>query len=510
MSMSRLTRIKLTVFFSGMSMMAVEMTASRILAPYFGSSLFVWTNIIGIIMIALSVGYYIGGRVGDRYNSESLLYKIVLTAGISISAVPILTRSMLLYSMVGANVLSFNIVVGSFIATVIMFATPVMLLGFICPYAIRLTAKNLDGIGVASGSIYALSTVGSIIGTFVPALVTIPLLGSMKTMFFFSVLLSSIALFFLGGRRYVVLAAFVLLILLYLPLSVKPTRGLLFEKESVHNYIRLKDVGGKVYLVLDEGLGVPSIYDPEDVFPGGYYNYAHIGPLFVDNPSDILILGLACGVVSRGYLPFYNASIDGVELDDEVVEACKEYTDLGRQNISIHIMDGRVFLSRTEKKYDVIFVDVYKSYHIPFHFTTREFFREASDHLKDDGVVLLNLMVSRRSRVFDLITRTLSSEFSRVYVVPVTEGAYDETEAMNFLVLGTENNITLGELRDKVEKIEDEELRSILDNSLGVLEVIEKDEGTILSDDNAPIEFYTNLMFYDFWLRYRRGLEYKL
>ena len=169
-----------TVFVTGMSIMAIEMSASRLVAPFFGTSLVVWTNIIGLIMLSLSVGYYYGGRLADRRPEWALLYKLITGAGIGMFIIPYIANPVMSYAASG----TVGTFLGSLIAVVLLFIVPFTLLGMVAPFVIKLAANTIDDVGNTAGSIYALSTVGSIIGTYLPALLFIPWLGTRRTILF--------------------------------------------------------------------------------------------------------------------------------------------------------------------------------------------------------------------------------------------------------------------------------------------------------------------------------------
>jgi predicted membrane-bound spermidine synthase len=193
--------LSLLVFLAGIGSMATEICASRLLAPYYGSSTVVWANIIGLILASLSIGYWLGGRLADRRPSPQLLATIVLAAAAWVAAIPFVARPFLDLSIKGIDTLSTGAVVGSFAASLALFAPPVVLLGMVTPFAIRLAATGVEDAGRVAGRIFALSTAGSIIGTFVPALITIPLIGTQRTLIGAALIIAASAVPLLTGRR---------------------------------------------------------------------------------------------------------------------------------------------------------------------------------------------------------------------------------------------------------------------------------------------------------------------
>ncbi|RMF89989.1 MAG: spermine synthase, partial [Methanobacteriota archaeon] len=200
----------LTAFISGMSIMALEMSASRLLAPYFGTSLFVWTNIIGVTMISLSIGYYYGGRIADRRPERGLLYRALAATGGYSVLIPFVAPFVMGYSVKAIRTGSAGIFYGSLLATILLFAPPLTALGGVAPFIIRLFGSEQKKAGGTAGSVFSVSTIGSIIGTFLPVLLTIPFLGTKRTIILFGTLLVVVGLSGLERKRYAALALLIL------------------------------------------------------------------------------------------------------------------------------------------------------------------------------------------------------------------------------------------------------------------------------------------------------------
>ena len=275
------TFLLLLVFVSGMTTMAVEMSASRLLDPYFGNSLMIWTVLIGLILIYLTVGYYVGGRLADRSPHESTLYQLTAWAGLAIGLIPFVSRPILHYAVMGFANYSAGLLGGSLLGVLLLFSIPVTLLGCVSPFAIRLAVRGVDTAGQTAGSIYALSTLGSITGTFAPILVFIPNIGTRQTFLFFSVTLLAISVIGLmkaKSRRaplYGLLLAAVILLFALVPAgTIKAAPGLIYEAESPYNYIQVVKEGTTSYLFLNEGEGIHSMYTPDQVLTGGIWDYS--------------------------------------------------------------------------------------------------------------------------------------------------------------------------------------------------------------------------------------------
>ncbi len=275
------------VFLAGIGAMATEICASRLLAPFYGSSTVVWANIIGLILAALAVGYWLGGRLADARPSARLLGFIVLAAAVLIAALPFVARPFLDLSVGGLERLSAGAVVGSFAASLLLFAPPVVLLGMVTPFAIRLAVTDVDAAGVVAGRVFALSTAGSLLGTFIPALITIPLIGTQRTLLGAAAIVALAAATMLG-RRWLVAPAVLALLLAVPPGLVKPEAGVLYEGESRYQFIEVVQQGsgaGAVrYLYLNEGYAVHSEWRPGTVLTGGEWDMFLTLPALLAHP----------------------------------------------------------------------------------------------------------------------------------------------------------------------------------------------------------------------------------
>ena len=478
------------VFISGMSVLALEISSSRLLAPYFGTSLFVWTNIIGIILIALSVGYYYGGKMADKYPKEKILYTTTFLTGLYIILIPFISQPILRFSVKAFDIQSIDLFYVSLLSTLVILALPIVILGMVSPFAIRIASKNIGSIGNTSGSIYALSTIGSIIGAFLPALVTIPLVGTKITIMLFGFILALISVLALRNKK-LLAAPFVFLLFILLLGSVKPSQGLIYEDESIYNYIQvIEEADGTRYLVLNEGHAVHSMYNPNSTSVRRYWGYFNLLPLMNKEAKDVLMIGLAAGTISKQYSYYFPEIeiIDGVEIDPDIVDVGKEYFDMDEPKLNIHIKDGRTFLHQTDKKYDIITVDAYKQPYIPFHLTTEEFFKEVKSHLNEGGVVGINVAtVSEDSDILKMIINTVTKVYKNVYIIPV-KGAF------NFLVVASDYDYNIDEIETN-----DGNLKAILDEIKARYKKVEYNPNTlVLTDDKAPVEILTDIMIYDY------------
>lgn len=488
-------RLGVVVFAGGAGTLATEISASRLLAPFFGSSTIVWANIIGLTLLYLAAGYWVGGKWADRRPDPGLLGRIVLVAAVFVAATPFMARPILEVAVRGLDSVAVGAVVGSFFAALGLFAVPVTLLGAVSPFAIRLALRDVSEAGAVAGRLYALSTVGSIFGTFVSAVVTIPLAGTQRTMLGSAALLVFAAALLLGGRWQLVTAAVAGLLLLS-PGAVKATPGLLWETESSYQYVQvLQRPDGHVSLRLNEGVVAHSVWWPKSVLTGGEWDMFLVVPPLLGHPvRRVLIVGNAGGTIARAFGVFYpGAEIDGVEIDPRVTEAGRRFFGLG-DNPRLHVItaDGRPYLELTQKRYDLIAVDAYRQPYIPFYLATKEFFELARKRLAPGGVVALNVAsLPDDDRLSTAIGTTVLSAFPQAW----------RWKPLRFseLVLGFDRPVSARLLRERVGR---------LDSRLGALGALFRHEvdpvaasGRPLTDDRAPVEWLTDSMILRFVAR---------
>src|SRR5450830_25515 len=408
----------LFVFLAGSGSMATEICASRLLAPYFGDSTMVWANIIGLILASLSLGYWLGGRLADRRPSPSLLGAIVLAAALCVAIVPFVARPLLERGASGIGQLAVGTVAGSFFAALILFAPPVVALGMVAPFAIRLSVERPGTSGGVAGTVFALSTAGSLLGTFVPALLSIPLIGTQRTLLGTSALLAATSALALGRRGLVPVACIAALLALP-PGAIKSGADVLYESESAYQFIRVVQDGNERVLELNEGVVAHSVYDPASVLTGGYWDLFLVPPLLLDHPvGRVAILGNAGGTVARAYRHFYpQARIDGVEIDAKVTSIGERFFGLrpGRF-LRLYNEDARPFLLTHHDRYDIICIDAYRQPYVPFYLATREFYELVRSRLRPGGVVALNVAsLPRDHTLVEQTAGTLATVFPRVY-----------------------------------------------------------------------------------------------
>jgi predicted membrane-bound spermidine synthase len=493
---------------AGMTTLGAELSASRLLDPFFGNSLVVWASIIGLMLLYLTVGYYIGGRWADKDPRHTTLFQITAWGAFLIGLVPLIARPVLRWSAEGLAQFNVGILAGSFLGVLILFSIPITLLGTVSPFAIRLTLRDVEHGGNTSGSVYAISTLGSLLGTFLPVLILIPLLGTQLTFFFLSMVLLLVSLGGLLGtqpKRALAYAAMLVILIglniLSLRGPIKPTPGLVYEAETGYNYIqviRIRDAQGGYWhaLQLNEGQGIHSLYNPnyyEYPLVDGVWDYFLIAPYFNDPPhlerdvGSLLLIGSAAGTISKAFSEIYGPiPIDGVEIDPGILEVGRQWFDMSEPNLMVHAQDGRYFLANTTNSYDMVAVDAYRPPYIPFHLTTQEFFQEIYDHLNDDGVMVINAgRTTTDYSLVDVLGSTMNSVFPRVYVLDVPDYG---SPLGNSLIIATKQPTQLENFVHNVAQLKHPLLQRVADRALnsGVRDF--ESTGVVFTDDKAPVE----------------------
>lgn len=488
------------VFITGFVITAIEITASRALAPYFGTSLFVWSNVIGITLTALALGYALGGKLADRTPRIQVLATIVIIAGVYTSFIPIFIQTVarFLTSSIIASGLPITIF-SSFAVAVILFFPPIFLLGMVSPYAIRLAATRVEESGSVAGTIFAASTLGSIAGIFTPAFYLIPFVGVRETFFLGAGILISAGGLWVSRRAPWVFLLLIIPLGLYLITNEVAHRrdgSLITERDTAYQYIRVtRERDGALGLRVNDGFGLQSLYHPNRVLTGTYFDaYALLPYVLNREPLKVLLVGLAGGTISRELLEIasrdFALTIDGVEIDGGMVELARELFALERDGLTVHVADGRVFLNASEKKYDIIIIDAFAhQIYIPHHLATREFFAEVRDHLTSGGVLALNVSAfSEDAELLQRIGQTLGTVFKEVRQVQLAPGA-------SFFVVASATPLDLMTLPDRVPDILTPFARTIA----GAHQPPSTNtRGRILTDNCCSTELLTELMYYQY------------
>jgi spermidine synthase len=474
------------VFVVGAASLGAEIAAARLLAPYFGASTIVWANTIGVVLVALSVGYWIGGRYADRHPHMRGLCLLVLAASLLIAVVPFAARPFLGFSVDAFDTVSVGGFAGSLFGVLVLVAVPVTLLGAASPWAVRLAVGDPSRSGEVVGRLYAISTAGSLFGTMLAALLLIPLLGTQRTFLVFAFALALVGAVGLGWRFSLAPAALALLVVAAPVGTIKAadTGRVLSEVETTHQYARVVErPDGSRVLELNEGQAVHSLYEPGTYLTGDYWD-GHLYLPFAARrqpPRRIAILGNAGGTVARAFGHFFpRTEVDAVEIDAELTELGRRFLDLHNPRMRVFAEDARPWLERSAGGYDAIMVDAYRQPYIPFYLATREFFELARERLAPGGVVIVNVGHPEGGDELErVLGRTMAVAFPGVLRYPI--------EPTNTLLVASEAPLAGSRLRSNVTSLpvalRAPALRAAMDLAPRL------PGGEVYTDDRAPVEW---------------------
>ncbi len=478
--------LELLVFAVGTATLGAEIAAARLMAPFFGASTIVWANTIAIVLVALSIGYWFGGRMADRHPTLRALCGTVLAASVLFAAIPFVADPFLSLSVEAFDSYSVGAFAGSLFGVLVLVAVPVLMMGAVSPWAIRLKIHAVEDSGQLAGRMYAISTVGSLCGTFAASLLLIPLVGTQRTFLIFALITSTVAALGLRPRWALVPAAVAALIVLPVGTVKGADDGVVIhEADTEYQYARVvEQPDGERHLELNEGLAVHSVYRPDTVLTGNVWDGYLIEPFSVrdEPPGRIAILGNGAGTTARAYERYFpRTRIDGVEIDGELHEIGKRYFGLReRPELKLYTEDARPFLRRIDARYDAIFVDAYRQPYIPFYLTTTEFFTLAKERLNPGGVLVVNVGHPEGS---DELEKVLSATLAEVF----PHVARDPLEDVNTLLVAADEEPTADNLRRAAETLP-ADLRPIALNTATRIEPRLRG-GTVYTDDHAPVEW---------------------
>ena len=479
-----------------MSTLAVEFTTSRMLQTVYGTSNIVWANVIGLVLLFLTLGYFIGGRWADKRPFLPTFYALVASAGFASVFFLLLTSLILKTAASALAAINVSAVAGSLVGVIVALAAPVTLLGCISPFAIRLAVTDVAEAGRVSGRIYAISTWGSLLGTYLPVLLTIPELGSRVTAVLFGSLLLIVGLIGLWQTQSRARLGALVLPIILVPVAltwtsggVKAYPGQIFETESAYNYIQVIRQNDCNYLLLNEGQAYHSFYcDGGRVPRVSVWSAMLAAPYFNPGPVELenmAVIGLAAGTIPKQVTRVFGPiPIDGIELDPAIVAAGRAYFDMTESNINVIVGDGRYQLNQLDGRYDFITIDAYKVPYIPWHLTTREFFGEVKEHLTGDGVTAINVgRAPNDRRLVDAITATLLEVFPTVYAI-------DVPGSLNTILVATVQPTTPDNLAANWARLDpdvDPLLRAAVETAVtNIVPAVAAD--VIFTDERAPVE----------------------
>ena len=484
----RSLRLHALVFSAGFCSLGVELTAARLLAPFFGTSTLVWANVIGLTLLYLSVGYWLGGRIADRWPRERELGLCVLLAAAAIAVLPFVTRPFLSASSQAFSSVETGVVLSSFAAVLLLFAIPITALGAVAPWAIRLAVHSVDEAGRVSGRLYALSTMGSLLGTFVSVLLLVPWLGTRRTLLVLALLLGLAALPLLPRRA--ALVPVLALALLAVPeqgVKAAPGDRVVWEGETTYQFAQIvDDAAGERVLRLNEGWATHSIRPGASGLVGGYWDRLLCLPVAIGRPDDgrLAVLGNAGGTTAVQYARFWPSwRVDGVEIDPVVTELGYRYLGMRAARLAVHTADARPWLDRSPERFDGIIVDAYRQPYIPFQLVTREFFASVRRHLAPGGAVMINVGAPPgHGQALDAIAGTMATVF------PVVERS--RVNDFNTVVWAFRDDATAAGARGRLAATTGA-LAPLCAGLAGAATPVAPSAAP-LTDDRAPVEWLTD------------------
>lgn len=487
-----------TVSFTGAIVMLVEILAVRIIAPYFGSSIFVWTAVISVTLLSLALGYFLGGKAADRTRPDLALYWCILLSGAYLFLSFIIRRPVLEMAS------GFGLRLGALFSSACLFCLPLCLLGAVSPLAVKAYARRLETIGSGVGLLYFFSTAGSFLGTLFTGFLLLPYLGV-------SVLLSvaagvlvalSAAYFFLFLKRPAYLALLVLLFLGLYPFGQKGLKSAyvngtiwreLYKADSFYTRLKVLEAGGIARFLIADGTNQGGL-DIREGFSWVPYAYVVdvLSRMAAPKMKRALVIGLGPGVVPNLFSR-RGVDVDAVEIDPAVIAVYRKYfSDYGdRQRIGIFSEDGRCFIKRASGSYDLVLLDVFVGDSSPWHLLTREAFSEIRRVLVPTGALVINFVGSvqdaRGQAVIRAIHRTLREVFDYACVFN-SRARIDTAGAQNVFFLASDQDVP-EEFSGVI--IVPEALRQAVELALGDRIVPDRAGTFVLSDDYDPLDFYT-------------------
>ena len=496
-----------SVFIAGFSSMAIEMTASRMIGNIFSSANLIWACVIGSIMIYMAIGNWLGGIFSDKYPDLFHYLILIFISGVFCCLIPLFSRPLLLKGAQAMDQMTLRWVLILFLILLLILFIPMTLLGMIIPFAIKLLNTYYPFRGKVNGQLLAVSTVGSFIGTMLPSFILIPSVGTNRTFFvigFLLLLAGAIGqLTNIGSdkkaEKLMIFCIFLPILLFFLfPSKIKQTKGQIYEKESVYNYIEVVKNSGYTILRLNDGQGIQSIYHPVIDNYYGPWEQILTAPFFQPAPIDprnirrAAILGNAGGTSAKQLLKvFPNVIVDGFEIDPEITKVAKEFFDLPSERMNIISTDGRIGLQNSDDQYDIIMVDAYQSPYISVNMCTQEFFQIVFEKLNPEGVLVMNIGRSDDDRtLLGAISETVNRIFPQIFIVDIPNSYNSVLFAMKKggSIQNLQNNYDLLSGLKNVPAL----LTETLSFAIGNIGELPEKRGLVFTDDKAPVEAITN------------------
>jgi len=487
--------LEVIVFVCGALVMVFELVGTRVLGPYVGTSLFVWTSLIGIILGSLSLGYFLGGKLSDRQPNYLYFGQIILAAGFVILITAISKDFILRY----LAHLFYDIRWMAVLASVVLFAPGSFFLGMVSPFAVKLKLQVLQKSGSTVGNLYAISTIGSIAGTFLGGFYLIPVFGSSSLVFFIAMaLLLTASLIFILIRKWTeaIFAVSLLAVNVWFFQRMQSKMQSFVDTDTLYNRVMIYNAtdakSGKPVKILrinDERSSAIFLNDDSLVFQ--YLKYYDLVSYFNPGFRKVLMVGGSGYAYPGHFLKKYPLKkIDVVEIDPELTKLARKYFRLkNNQRLNIFHEDARTFFNRNRNKYDAILIDVFNSqFTLPFQLTTLEFIQHQFDALSDSGIVFVNIISSIGSKSNEFLlseAKTFEKVFKKVLFFAV-DNPKDGQQIQNIMLVALKNP------KNVVNLISTDSLTNgFLSNKI---ELMIPENAPVLTDDYAPVEYFVSKM----------------
>ena len=500
--MKKINKIRLIVLLSGFISMELEILGTRLISPIFGSTIYVWTSLIGVTLTFLALGYWYGGKLADKGKINlNKLGLIILFLGVYICLIPFISRA-ILYQF---N--SLGIIFGPLLVSFVVLAFPIFFLGFVVPTSVKLVTSFLGEIGRKAGQIYALATVGSIIGTFATGFFLILYLGITKTALITGITLILLSLIVIK-HKIKFLVVFVIPLLIILHSQIVYPSEILESFEGHYGQVRVLEENNAHIRIYTGGLMLTSVNLETKENEVGYVKYFEIPFIYNPEHKKTLMIGLAGGAVARELVKKYNLEMDIVEIEPKMLDMARKYFYWNDEAV-VYFDDGRHFIQNSDKKYDMIILDIGLIFPA-WHLYTKEAFQEYEKHLNDDGMLVINLISSKEGK-YAKTTKSLYKTLELVFkdVLILRNPRIKPDVIHNIIFLASKKDIDKNRLVSSVKlsnysgpSIE----KMIEDNSN-----FEIDDNAKLTTDSFPIaEFYDYETWKNFGLTTKQRLKYFL